>query len=469
MQIFYSKTDMQLHTQIHMRESKPYKCSQCTKSFANSSYLSQHSRIHLGIKPYRCEMCQRKFTQLSHLQQHYRTHTGDKPYRCRFANCTKSFSQLSNLQSHSRSHQTDKPYKCNSCYKCFVDEAGLLEHIPKHKDSKHLKTHICQFCGKSYTQETYLSKHMQKHTDRNENKHQTHHHQQHHLQNHNQLQSSTSRNNQSSSGNVGVQTPMLGDNSGGYNLSKASNLNRSTSTSSSTSIDCSNLIISSSMPGLNAATSVASHSLNNLINNQPHLFLDQSQNFEQLQSSNQNLRNGDDALLYGVNQHQRISIDKNSIETIVSKSHIPVTLSPSSVPTISAAMPNVRSMPYAFPYDAFNFHQKLSSNPGLLLNDVNANFLSSNSRKLSNFNDPSVMPSSTSISSSSTSPTSSMIATKTGPTALPNQLIALNQIRSYASLPVAVGQTIINNDHLQQHQTNLNHRHQQQSISLKED
>ena len=65
-----------------------------------------------------------------------------------------------------RCHQTDKPYKCNSCYKCFINEEALLEHIPKHKESKHLKTHICQFCGKSYTQETYLAKHMQKHTDR---------------------------------------------------------------------------------------------------------------------------------------------------------------------------------------------------------------------------------------------------------------------------------------------------------------
>ena len=216
LQVFASKADLQLHTQVHMREPKPYKCSQCSKSFANSSYLSQHMRIHLGIKPYRCEICQRKFTQLSHLQQHIRTHTGDKPYKCRIpgeysritlvmllsgysycsfrvsctkfnlifiscrqlnvghrcqyprckcskkqqnflptfstAGCTKAFSQLSNLQSHSRCHQTDKPYKCNSCYKCFSDEASLLEHIPKHKESKHVKTHICAYCGKSYTQ-----------------------------------------------------------------------------------------------------------------------------------------------------------------------------------------------------------------------------------------------------------------------------------------------------------------------------
>ncbi len=166
LQIFSSKSELQLHSQLHMREVKPYKCTQCSKTFANSSYLSQHTRIHLGIKPYRCEICQRKFTQLSHLQQHVRTHTGDKPYKCRHPNCTKAFSQLSNLQSHSRCHQTDKPFKCNSCYKCFTEEQHLLEHIPKHKESKHLKTHICQYCGKSYTQETYLTKHMQKHAEK---------------------------------------------------------------------------------------------------------------------------------------------------------------------------------------------------------------------------------------------------------------------------------------------------------------
>jgi uncharacterized CHY-type Zn-finger protein len=74
--------------------------------------------------------------------------------------CGKAFSQLSNLQSHSRSHMTDKPFRCNSCYKCYSSEQGLREHIPKHSETKHLKTHICHLCGKSYTQETYLTRHM---------------------------------------------------------------------------------------------------------------------------------------------------------------------------------------------------------------------------------------------------------------------------------------------------------------------
>ncbi|VDO57638.1 unnamed protein product [Onchocerca flexuosa] len=32
-----------------------------------------------------------------------------------------------------------------SCYKCFTDEQALLEHIPKHKESKHLKIYLTPF------------------------------------------------------------------------------------------------------------------------------------------------------------------------------------------------------------------------------------------------------------------------------------------------------------------------------------
>ena len=72
-QIFETKADLMLHSQqVHKQDPKPYKCPTCHKCFANSSYMSQHNRIHAGIKPFHCKICERKFTQQVHLQQHMR-------------------------------------------------------------------------------------------------------------------------------------------------------------------------------------------------------------------------------------------------------------------------------------------------------------------------------------------------------------------------------------------------------------
>ena len=68
LQAFDNKADLQAHTQAHMREAKPYKCTQCVKTFANSSYLSQHMRIHLNIKPFGpCQYCGRKVNSFAYI------------------------------------------------------------------------------------------------------------------------------------------------------------------------------------------------------------------------------------------------------------------------------------------------------------------------------------------------------------------------------------------------------------------
>ncbi|VDK32606.1 unnamed protein product [Taenia asiatica] len=79
--VCFSRQDLSTHNSTtHKQDPRPYRCDQCGRQFSTCAYLSQHRRIHSGIKPYVCRYCDRKFTQLSHVQQHERIHTGEKPY-----------------------------------------------------------------------------------------------------------------------------------------------------------------------------------------------------------------------------------------------------------------------------------------------------------------------------------------------------------------------------------------------------
>ena len=196
---------------------KPYKCSQCFKTFRKKVHLNQHCRIHSGEKPYGCEFCEKRFTQLSHLWQHRRRHTGERPYKCDIGTCDKSFTQLSNLHSHMRTHSnqtssastsastppppnhlsssssvsssTDKSaLKCTKCWKAFANETELHSHImSKHgknalallagngggkvpssrsrssKTNDSNKRHFCEICNKRFATEGAITKHIYNH------------------------------------------------------------------------------------------------------------------------------------------------------------------------------------------------------------------------------------------------------------------------------------------------------------------
>ncbi|KFO60550.1 Zinc finger protein 544, partial [Corvus brachyrhynchos] len=53
-----------------------HKCSECGKSFSQSSHLLHHRKIHRGDWPYECGECGKSFRWSSHLIVHQRIHTG---------------------------------------------------------------------------------------------------------------------------------------------------------------------------------------------------------------------------------------------------------------------------------------------------------------------------------------------------------------------------------------------------------
>ncbi|KAK7826067.1 hypothetical protein U0070_009948 [Myodes glareolus] len=148
-------------TQKNAVRNRRHYCHECGKSFAQSSGLTKHKRIHTGEKPYECEDCGKTFIGSSALVIHQRVHTGEKPYECE--ECGKVFSHSSNLIKHQRTHTGEKPYECDDCGKTFTQSCSLLEHHKIHTGEKPFQ---CNSCGKAFRRSSHLLRHQRIHGDK---------------------------------------------------------------------------------------------------------------------------------------------------------------------------------------------------------------------------------------------------------------------------------------------------------------
>ncbi|XP_052012329.1 zinc finger protein with KRAB and SCAN domains 3 [Apodemus sylvaticus] len=146
-------------TQKTATANRRFYCRECGKSFAQSSGLSKHKRIHTGLKPYECEECGKAFIGSSALIIHQRVHTGEKPYECE--ECGKAFSHSSDLIKHQRTHTGEKPYECDDCGKTFTQSCSLLEHHRIHTGEK---PYQCNMCPKAFRRSSHLLRHQRTHT-----------------------------------------------------------------------------------------------------------------------------------------------------------------------------------------------------------------------------------------------------------------------------------------------------------------
>ncbi|XP_075768651.1 uncharacterized protein LOC142818147 isoform X2 [Pelodiscus sinensis] len=155
---FSQRSHLDSHRRTHTGE-QPFGCSVCRKGFSHNKSLINHQKTHTGEKPFSCSACGKTFSQRSHLDSHRRVHTGEKPFSC--SDCGKSFSQRSHLVTHRRAHTGEKPFSCSDCGKSFSQHASLVRHRRSHTGEKPFS---CSDCGKSFSRSSSLVRHRRSHT-----------------------------------------------------------------------------------------------------------------------------------------------------------------------------------------------------------------------------------------------------------------------------------------------------------------
>ncbi|XP_012547515.4 zinc finger protein ZFP2 isoform X1 [Bombyx mori] len=92
---------------VHNKKNLPKKvfsCKICGKVYKCPKSVIVHERsIHTGQRPAECSICGARFYHDDYLKEHMRLHTGETPYKCPI--CSRGYAQRGNMKSHLRNHR----------------------------------------------------------------------------------------------------------------------------------------------------------------------------------------------------------------------------------------------------------------------------------------------------------------------------------------------------------------------------
>ncbi|XP_034481587.1 gastrula zinc finger protein XlCGF46.1-like [Drosophila innubila] len=145
-----------------------YKCDICATQFLEEHRLQAHKRQH-GLMPYPCPEpdCDRGYSHKNTLSVHMRKcHKLGKEHKshvCEF--CGKTFDTMWRLKNHRFTHKdkSELPYVCEDaeCGRRFSSKQLLKVHMMRHAG---IKNYRCTYCGVQKTTRTELKIHLNYHT-----------------------------------------------------------------------------------------------------------------------------------------------------------------------------------------------------------------------------------------------------------------------------------------------------------------
>ncbi|KAI9579319.1 hypothetical protein GQX74_004791 [Glossina fuscipes] len=114
-----------------------------------------------------CPTCHRAFKKKEHLTQHFKLHAGVRPFKCTETGCNKAFSRKEHLHRHLISHTGKKMFSCDLCQKPFSRKDNLSKHRKTHYDNAISIKYCCEICNKSFASKSYYEQHKQHHQKAN--------------------------------------------------------------------------------------------------------------------------------------------------------------------------------------------------------------------------------------------------------------------------------------------------------------
>ena len=148
----------------HIEEGE-HKCPNCSKSFSTIANMYYHIATDHNTE-LKCVFCEYSVIKKSHaLLEHLKTHTGEKTHICKY--CGKSFTARKTWANHVKLHTGEKTHSCTQCDAKFVQLTSLLNHMKKHKKGgmvvNLLDDLMCKVCGRKFKHRKNLKRHEKIH------------------------------------------------------------------------------------------------------------------------------------------------------------------------------------------------------------------------------------------------------------------------------------------------------------------